>query len=162
MKLRGEWTHFSEKKISDWVESKLKGEFDSVELAPDWKGAKFTVEKDGEKVQIEKELNFSLNPDICPECNKKSGGYFEAIIQLRGPDARISKYAKLFTEMLEREGTFISKMVELKEGLDLYAGSTKSTLAIIKRLGLTYGISTSLAGQKQGKRLYRTSFSIRL
>ncbi len=162
MKMRGKWMPFSEKKVTNWVESKLKGEFTSVEFSPDWKKAVFTIDRDGSRVGIEKPLSLEFIKDMCPDCNKKSGGYFETIIQLRGNDARIAKYAKLFEEMLEREGTFISKGVELKEGLDLYAGSTSSTLDVIKKLGLTYGISTTLAGQKQGKRLFRTTFAIRL
>ncbi|VVB98504.1 NMD3 family protein [uncultured archaeon] len=162
VKLRGEWTPFTMKKVTDWVKSKFKGEFTSVEFDAEENLAVFTIERDGSKVQIEKMINFEVLVDMCPECNKKSGGYFEAIVQLRGNEARIKKYARIFAERLEKEGTFISKVAELKEGLDLYVGSTKAAMSVITRLGLKYGISTSLSGQKQGKRLYRTSFSIRL
>lgn len=160
--LRGRWIEYSERKIKDYVESKFKGEFTGSEFLQHENKAKFTIERDGATVVIDKEIPFKLNNDICPECNKKAGGYFEAIIQLRGNDDRIIKYTKIFEERLEESGTFITKILDLKEGRDIYVGSTKATLSILKELGLTHTISSKLAGQKQGKRLYRTSFAIRL
>ncbi len=162
MKMRGEWISFSEKKISDYAKGKFRGEYTSVDFSPRERKAKFAIERDGAKIEIEKEVNFGLVSTICSSCNRRSGGYFEAIIQLRGEKRRIEKYARIFEKELEGEGTFISRIAEGKDGLDLYVGSTKAVLSVIKGLGLTYKISTTLAGQKQGKRLYRTTFAIRL
>lgn len=161
IKLRGKWIEFSERKIKEYVENEFKGEFTSAEFFQDEKKAIFTIEKNGAKAEITKRINFGFDPTICPECNKKAGGYFEAIIQLRGNDKRIKKYFRIFEEELEKSETFISKVVESKEGLDIYAGSTTTVLGIIKKLGLEYKVSAKLAGQKQGKRLYRTTFAIR-
>ncbi len=162
IKFGSKWTRSSERKIKDYVKSKFKGEFTNAEFLLDKKKALFIIEKDGAKTEIEKTINFNFNLDICPECNKKAGGYFEAIIQLRGNSDRIKKYFRIFEKELDKVETFVSKVVELKEGLDIYVGNTRVVLAIIKRLGLRHTISTKLAGQKQGKRVYRTSFAIRL
>lgn len=162
IRLRGEWMPFSEKKLVDYVKSRFRGEFTGVEFFPGENRAVFTIEQDGAKVEIEKRVNLEMLTCMCPDCNRRAGGYFEAIIQLRGNPGRIGKYAEIFRERLEQAGTFVSKEVQGKDGLDLYVGSTKAVLPIVKRLGLTYGISTTLAGQRQGKRLYRTTFSIRL
>jgi nonsense-mediated mRNA decay protein 3 len=162
IKLHGKWIPYSEKKLKEYVEKKFKGEFKSVEFSLEKKEAIFQVEREGSNAEIRKWVGFELRNDICPECNKQSGGYFEAIVQLRGREERVAKYMRIFEEKTERHKTFISKMVELKEGLDLYIGSTHAVLAIVKELGLEHKISRTLAGQKQGKRLYRTTFAIRL
>lgn len=162
MKMRGEWVPFSERRIAEYVKGKFRGEFTSAEFFPEERKAVFTIEKDGKTITIEKRVGLEARVEMCPDCSRRAGGYFEAIIQLRGNPARIAKYARIFGERLEGKGTFVSKVLEGKDGVDLYAGSTKAVLSLIKELGLTHGISTTLAGQKQGKRLYRSTFSIRL
>ncbi|MBU0586647.1 hypothetical protein KJ780_03975 [Candidatus Micrarchaeota archaeon] len=162
MRIRGKWINISDAKLNEHICGKFKGEFDGVEFILDGNIAVFTVKKAGDEIKIEKKINFEINEVICPECNKQSGGYFEAIVQLRGKPERIKRYLKIFENEIEKQETFISKLVELKEGIDIYVGSTKAVIVIVKRLGLKYGISTTLAGQKQGKRLYRTTFAIRL
>lgn len=162
VKLMGKWSAYSDEKIAEYVKGKFKGEFTSAEFFPSEKKARFGVDRDNTTIEMEKDVNFAILTDMCPDCNKKAGGYFEAIIQLRGNEQRIVKYARIFREMLEEAGTFISKVEEGKDGLDLYVGSTPVAIMAIKRLGLTHLISRKLAGQKQGKRLYRTTFAIRL
>lgn len=122
--LRGKWVAVSDEKLSDYVISKFKGDFSSVAFDPGTGEAVFLIERDGERIEVKKLINFVILNDICPDCNRQAGGYFEAIIQLRGNEQRVTRYLHVFKERLESEGTFISKFVELKEGLDLYVGST--------------------------------------
>ena len=160
--MRGKWALVTENRIEKYIEGKFRGEFDKAEFILAENRAKFQIERDGQKLEVWKDVDFKFLTSICPECNKMAGGYFEAIIQLRGKPERIVKYNKLFQKELADAGTFISKILEDKHGMDIYVGSTRAVLSVIKEMGLTYKISSSLAGQKQGKRLYRTSFAIRL
>ena len=160
--LSGKWIPYAESKLAAWVVRKFKGEFQKAEFFPETGEAVFHIEEGGARNEIRKQINFDLHDDICPDCNKQSGGYFEAIVQLRGNAERIEKYVRIFEERLAAEDSFISKIIVGKQGPDIYVGSTRAVMVIVKRLGLEHKISTTLAGQKQGKRLYRTTFSIRL
>jgi len=111
------------------------------------------------------ELRFPVRIDkirgLCDECRKMAGGYFEAIIQLRGRPERIRRWTRELSEKIP-ETTFIAGIEELKEGIDIKVGSSKEALHLIKRLGFwDYKISKKLWGLKQGKRVYRTTFALR-
>jgi len=160
--ISGKWIKYSEKALKEWIGRRIKGEFSSMEIHLPEKEVVFQVEREGSSRELKKALDFELVNDICPECNKKAGGYFEAIIQLRGNPERTAKYMRIFDKGLAEHGSFLGKIVEDKNGLDLYAGSTRAVLAIVKELRMEHKISTKLAGQKEGKRIYRTTFSIRL
>lgn len=164
VKLHGKWVPYSEKKIKEFVVGKFIGKFGKAEFDLERGVAKFYLKKDGKDGatnELEKRVNFGFVNDICPECNRRAGGYYEAIVQLRGNPTRVEKYLKILDSRIAHE-TFISKVVELKEGLDIYVGSTKAVLAIMKQLGLKHKTSFTLAGLRQGKRIYRTTFAIRL
>jgi len=50
----------------------------------------------------------------------------------------------------------------LKEGIDIYAGSSKAVMEVLSEMGIKgYKISRKLHTAKQGKRIYRISISIR-
>ena len=61
---------------------------------------------------------------------------------------------------------FITETIRSKEGLDLYIGSVGSgrhiCKTIIEELGGTFTESPSLFGQKDGREIYRITFSMRL
>jgi len=160
MRLRGEWIEYSKKKLEEYIASKCRGEFSSVDYDVDRQTATFTIKKGDSEAQVEREVPFKENIVICPDCSKIAGGYFEAIIQLRGNEAKIRKYAKLLTKMLSRS-TFISKVDEKKEGTDLYVGSTRTVLDTMAELRIKRKITRKLAGTKHGKKFYRTTFLLR-
>jgi len=61
---------------------------------------------------------------------------------------------------------FISKVKELREGIDIYVGSAKVGKQISKRIvrefGGTFSESAKLVGHKDGKNQYRISYAVRL
>ena len=62
--------------------------------------------------------------------------YFEAIIQLRGSDDEI------FSEVvkdIEKEKAIISKVKEIKQGVDLYISSKKAVIKVGKKLKKKFG-----------------------
>ncbi len=161
MRLARDWVPITEALLSKLFAKKCRGHFTKVEFDPAGT-ATFFIDKEGNIFQLQRHFEFIQNKTICSECSKKGSGYFEAIIQLRGRPERIAKYEKLLSEALKEKGTFINKTEELKEGRDLYIGSTKAVLSLFHELGLHTVISRKLHGVKQGKRIYRTTFLLRL
>ena len=80
---------------------------------------------------------------------------------MRGDPKKIEKYAHIFLESLSKK-TFIAKTDEKEEGLDIYLGSSKAVVGVIVGLGLKTQITKKLVGRSEGKRLYRTTFLLRL
>ena len=82
---------------------------------------------------------------------------------------RCIKLADRLLNKLTEKGdhfAFVSKVEELKEGVDLYIGSAASCKqvcrAIIRELGGSYTTSPSLVGKKDGEDLYRITCAMRL
>jgi len=119
------------------------------------------LDADGNEIALKDYFPIEIEKQLCEECSLKSGGYHEAIIQLRGSEARIRSVAKTLVGMLERE-TFIAKEENKKEGLDLQVGSKKAALGCVSRMHLAYALSNKLVGVKDGKKLLRVTILLRL
>jgi len=162
MFLGGVWQQFGDKKISKAVEKKCRGEF--LEVAYDFERGilRFNVEKENVRKTIERPFPLEVKIGICPDCSRMSGGYFEAIIQLRGDNFnRLLQYAASLEKNLGQK-TFISNVDETKDGVDLYVGDSKIVVAYFNKRGIKCVISSKLFGRKEGKLLYRTTFLVRL
>jgi nonsense-mediated mRNA decay protein 3 len=162
MFFRGEWVPFDERRISELVIGKCKGEFDSGTFDIKEKIATFVIRKDDAEISITRNIDFVINTVNCQSCSQISGGYYEALVQLRGNESRVKKYRNLFEKRLSKK-TFISKEKEQKNGWDLYVGNSKAVLTLVSELGVDAKITTTLAGVREnGKKAYRTTFAIRL
>lgn len=90
-----------------------------------------------------------------------SGGYYEAIMQLRPADDRILDY--IFKEIENRNNVFISKRVDIKTGIDLYITSYRFAVSLArnmkKKFGGTIKISKQLYSQHRltSKLIYRVT-----
>ncbi|MCX6769613.1 MAG: NMD3-related protein, partial [Candidatus Micrarchaeota archaeon] len=98
---------------------------------------------------------------MCSECGRAGSQYFEAIIQLRGDPKRVEKMAEILIRRIESR-SFIPKIEELKEGLDIYCGSRNEGIAALNSQKLGFVRTEKLAGERNGKRLYRTTLLVRL
>jgi nonsense-mediated mRNA decay protein 3 len=118
-----------------------------------------------------------ISRETCDTCSRISGGYYEAVIQVRAdgrfPDEEEQEQlVELIKEVIERQYrkgyrlAFITKVVELPEGTDVYIGSNSSARQACKlaaeRFGCSYSESPSLFGKKDGKDIYRITYSLRL
>lgn len=155
--LHGSWHPFREKDLTKYVLSKCKGEFsdgtfnlETGELVLDVKGKK-----------IIKKIDVNIDSNQCSQCSRISGGYYQAIIQFRGDRKKIEKIAEIMYKKLQKT-TFVSKTEEKDEGLDFYVGNSKAVLMIVTDLRLRALITKKLIGRDEGKRLYRTTFAIRI
>lgn len=161
VRLKGNWVACSDEKLAQEVISKCKGEFLSGTYSFMNQEATFFVGDKDHMFPVKRSIKANVIKNICPDCVRKSGGYFEAIIQLRGKGAKISKHGRLFKKMLFKK-TFVTKEEQVKEGLDLYIGSSRAVVEMLAELGIRARISRKLAGEKAGKRLYRTTFLVRV
>ena len=114
------------------------------------------------------EVNFKSG--ICERCNRIASGYYAAIVQIRAEDRyptdeEIANAEKIAYSALEDQ-EFISKELELKEGLDIYVSSMECgrriSRWIVAKLGGTVSESSKLYGRKDGRNTYRVTFSVRL
>ncbi|MEM2909006.1 MAG: NMD3-related protein [Candidatus Bilamarchaeaceae archaeon] len=160
MRLKGEWMPYNRKKIEEFAVSKIRGDFTSARYEVEHQTVVFRIKKDGAEIEISKPLTLKKIKSVCPECSKKAGGYYEAIIQLRGKESMVTRYERILTTMLKKS-TFISKTEEKKEGVDLYVGSSKAVMEVLTELGLRTKMTRKLVGMKEGKRLHRTTFLLR-
>ena len=97
----------------------------------------------------------------CVVCGRAGTQYFEAIVQLRGPEKRVSMMADWIIKRIESR-SFVPKVMELKEGIDVYCGSRNEAIASLNQFDLSYVRTEKLAGERNGKRLYRTTLLVRL
>ena len=141
--------------------------------------AQITVTADIKGVKAESQLNTEvrISKETCDACSCMAGGYYEAIVQIRAegrfPDEHEQQQmVKLIDRVVERQNqrgdrfAFISNAQELPEGTDIYLGSNstarQAVRTAVERFGCTYSESPTLAGKKDGKDIYRVTYSLRL
>jgi nonsense-mediated mRNA decay protein 3 len=131
---------------------------------------------EGRSVNTEAEAEVRIHKESCDICSRIAGGYYEAIIQIRAqgrlPSKKeLNRALKIADDVLakaEKAGdrlAFVSDVMELPEGTDIYVGSTASGRQIARAIaddtGGTIIESPKLVGAKDGKGLYRVTFAVR-
>ncbi|HUW43160.1 MAG TPA: NMD3-related protein [Thermoplasmata archaeon] len=121
-------------------------------------------------------VNVRLKKDTCQRCGKKSGHYYEAIIQLRAPSTesgagRIEQARGIVLSRVRKMGEqsrniFISKEEKVQGGYDFYLSSSTTAKAIARDLTKAFGASSktsnSMAGRKDGQDLSRMTYLVRI
>lgn len=133
------------------------------------------AELSGLKAQEEHNVRLRIRPQICPECSRQEGGYWEAKVQLRGSEKGLNKEEeeramdKVESMVVSREGekgAFVTKVERMHGGLDFYLGSNSLGKLVSKELAQTFGGSVKeshkLVGRKDGKDVYRTTYAVRM
>ncbi|HIH36489.1 MAG TPA: hypothetical protein HA232_01095 [Methanocellales archaeon] len=130
----------------------------------------------GRAVSEDFDVDVRIARKSCDRCRLITGGYYEAIVQLRAENryptseerSRCKDITANVINQLQKSNrmTFISDIKELKEGIDIYvvpihAGDQVSK-AIAERFGGQISRAAKLAGRREGKDVYRVSFSVRL
>ncbi|QYZ78679.1 NMD protein affecting ribosome stability and mRNA decay [Methanofollis formosanus] len=113
----------------------------------------------------------------CDRCNRISGGYYEGIIQLRATGRKPSgremdramRIAEETEDGLQEAGerlSFVSSIDETKDGIDIVVGSQHIGQIISSQLCSVLGgkmtTHPKLVGERDGKRLYRVTYLVRL
>ncbi len=102
----------------------------------------------------------------CPVCARRAGGYYEAVLQLRGK--RWEELYRRVIDQLTREKdpkAFIAKEIPRKNGIDILLGSKKVAEKIGRRMrniGATMKISHTLVTERDGRPITREYVALRL
>lgn len=118
-----------------------------------------------------------IKPSVCTTCSRQAGGYYSAIIQIRGEARDPSKHE---TEEAERimvreigrmakagnQNAFISKDGVVKGGKDYYISEIDVGKILARKIAdkfdTTVQESPKLVGRKEGKDVYRVTMLVRL
>ncbi|MGB7532430.1 MAG: NMD3-related protein [Halobacteriota archaeon] len=124
----------------------------------------------GVEIEERGEIEVSLKRGACERCGRITGGYYAGIVQIRADDRIPADEELTMAEEIAYSGLgdadFIPKETKLKEGLDIYVSSMECgrrvSRQIVKKLGGGFSESRKLYGRKDGRNVYRVSFSVRL
>lgn len=150
-----------------------------TDLSPNRSRAAITVNGMlyGQRVEGACEVAIAWVREQCDRCNRISGSYYEGVVQVRAEGRRPSPFeiqtgAAIATEAestLQSGGerlSFISDMTETRDGLDIVVGSQHIGLMIAQKitaeLGGRYTTHPKLVGEKNGRQLFRVTYSVRL
>jgi len=129
---------------------------------------------EGKLYKFSTEVPVKKESYVCSVCLKKASEYYEAIIQLRILERK--KQKDLIDELLPKiqsltkKSAFplsrVVKVIEKKNGVDVYIGNAKIAEQISKKLSKEFGAkikkSSSLVGQtRTGRRVYRFTYLLR-
>ncbi len=113
----------------------------------------------------------------CDRCSRISGSYYEGIVQVRATGRKINAHereaaaaiAEQVEDALQQAGerlSFVSSIEESRDGLDIVVGSRHLGQMISQQitgaLGGRYTTHPRLVGERDGKALYRITYSVRL
>ncbi len=131
-----------------------------------------------EPLMVEREADTTVRISnlVCDVCSRKHGNYYESVVQLRGFDRKLSEEEKEeacaevmdLVDAMARDNrqVFLSRVEEMHGGLDFYVSTTDAGRKIARHLARERGASVKesakLAGRKDGRDYYRTTFSVRL
>lgn len=127
---------------------------------------------------VAREFPVLIEHRSCPECSRRAGHYFTAVIQLRGPEGRSTGarreersrlhavWDRAVAESRADWRRAMSWEEELPEGYDFFFVDTVSARAMARwlkrRLDATLSESPTLYGRKDGQDIYRVTFCLRV
>lgn len=132
----------------------------NIEVEEKEKYLKFFItvfgEYQGEKIEKKIEKDALITKKLCIECGRKTGGYFEAVLQFRGTNLNIGQ--------IRLDPNFVSKIDRLREGVDVKVTSRDYARKVSNdyvEKGFQIKRSKELGGVVDGNTVYRTYYSIR-
>lgn len=114
------------------------------------------------KLTASKDVILTYKKITCESCYKKIGGYHEAVFQLRGDPERIQRFIERFTRWLENREEYIARVDKAEGGVNAYISSKTAANAFIHEREIVAKASYTLMGLKNGKRVYKNTYAIRL
>jgi len=131
----------------------------------------------GVEREVEVHLSVRTEHQTCPDCSRKSGRYYTAVLQLRGGlekatekspalHARLDRtWADVLAESRPDWRQAVSWVEQLPEGYDVFFTQTLAARAVAKvakqKFGATLKESATLFGRKDGQDVYRVTLCLR-
>ena len=131
----------------------------------------------GEELEGYCSLEVVWQNESCDRCNRQHGNYYEGIVQIRAEDRKATieeqeeaqRIAVQVETEMQSEGerlSFITRFDVGREGLDIVVGSQaigeQISREITRRLGGRFTLHPTLIGEKNGQKLYRITYAVRL
>ncbi len=140
--------------------------------------ADIAVELFSGDIKVERELNSKiiLKKEQCTTCSRIHGNYYEAILQVRPSLRELTEEQKkevkkmVHREIEDRRGgdrsIFITSEEEMHGGLDYYLSDNAVAKKLSKDISQHFGgkvtTSSKLAGRKDGRNIYKMTYSVRV
>ncbi len=131
----------------------------------------------GARRTVEVPLSVRIEHRTCPDCSRKSGKFYTAVLQLRGPEEARPERAPALRARLDAVWTALMREArpdwkkavswreELPEGWDVFFTETLAARAVARvaqqKFGAALKQSASLFGRKDGRDVYRVTFCLR-
>ncbi len=122
---------------------------------------------DGIPVHEEAGIKLRAHSHVCQDCSRRSGYYYEAIVQIRGNrDSTPDEIESALERLLAKAGKDATRVEDTRGGYDVYfvskdtAKQTGRSLA--DELGTRTVETSSHGGSKDGKELTRSTVLVRL
>lgn len=155
---------FVKKEVRDHIETKYEVSLD-IQLKKKGKDYSAKIKARGKippsKKEKEQEATVlvKVTRHLCPMCQKRRGGYYEAVIQVRG------EHKERIMDNLDNflKGDDLTKIEPVKGGYDIFLMEKGKAKKVAKQLSDNYKIKESykLAGVKKDKKLYRNYYSVK-
>lgn len=116
---------------------------------------------DGESIAFDKTIAVKVNSKMCLDCYRRTSGYFEATVQLRGTMEKCDRIMKKLFNFIDTRDAFASRVDELDNGYDIYVSDKKVAGAFFEYYDLKPKRAYTLYGMKSGKKLYRNVYLLR-
>ncbi len=135
------------------------------------------VEVMGQLVGAQATTRVRVRGELCPVCSRRSGQYYEALVQFRGAPERpatereLERARNYVLEELERlsatsRDVFLVKEERMHGGLDFYistqAAAAQIARGLVSMFSASSGSSTTMAGRKDGRDVVRVTHAVRL
>jgi len=165
IKIGNKWMNYSDDIFERYIRKNTTGDYDDLKFDISTGKITYYLTREGQSFKITKKIDVVENQGLCNVCSRKHGGYYEAIVQLRCVKKEdIEKVLHLAdkVKIKLKKLTFISKEIEHRTGIDLYVGDKRSVEEVLNSLKLGYKKTYKLYGVKQGRRIYRTTYLVRV
>ena len=124
--------------------------------------ARIRVKDPDNGLYVEKSVDILYTKILCINCSRRHGGYFETTVQFRGKPDRINVLIVALQRFLEKNDGYVAKVVDVDNGVDVYVSSRALTTSFLAKKNLKHVDSYTLHTEKQGKRLYRSTYAVRV
>lgn len=173
-KTRGGWLHEEpEHHVQHFLEAKAReAPVERVSVHRDGETVTCQGTFKGQEVTETMKVDVRMHKDMCMQCSRLKGGYFEAILQIRKNAGNISQEEIdiaddiVARQVIEERGNYVSKRVEHPTGVDYYIGDRGSASMAAKMAKQAFNgkldISSSLVGRKDGQDVYRDTYIVRI
>ena len=122
---------------------------------------RFSCQEEMGMVEFEKKIRIETKRTMCMDCYRRTSGYYEAVVQLRGDNGKADMIMKKLINFIEVRGAFVSRIDELSNGYNIYISDKKITASFFQLNKLKPKRSFTLYGVKRGNKVYRNAYLLR-